>query len=199
MMIYSLATSGSVMTIGALLLLWDNAIVKTREAARLVREFPWGGDEIVAEVGCGKGWVMSSVAQRMTRGVVIGVDSLGTANGTARDLKAMIENPVKGETIVGAANADRRTLPLRGEAFDMVISGFVAKRFRQLADRIFELEEAVRVLKPGGRIFALVRGNPAETSVLLEGKGLVEVTSRRIRRQLLSSGQVVSGRKLTQF
>ena len=194
---YFAAFVGSAYIIATAVLIWNNALVKPKLAEALVREIPWGGDEAVAEVQCGAGVVTSLVASRLTTGMALGLDMKGLWN------LRQSGSPANGGGAMTPgyqlAEADPRALPIRDSTFDVVISGFERVGFGRLADRIFSVEEMVRILKPGGAISLLVSGDPRETEVLLKTKGLKDVRSTVPKSLIFSSARVISGRKLTVF
>src|SRR5215208_5553655 len=47
---------------------------KYRECERLLDSIPWRGDEIVLDVGCGRGLLLVGAAKRLRTGRAVGVD-----------------------------------------------------------------------------------------------------------------------------
>lgn len=192
------AAIGTACLILSMIVIWNDSVVKPREAERLVKQMPWGGDEVVADVTCGSGLILERSARRLTRGLALGVDvrrqgrlwwkrvpdSVGDPDGTADVMRAF-------------ADADSRSLPLKDGALDVVVSGFGTRRFRRLADRIAEVDEMARALKPGGTIVLMVTGDPTEAAVMLKGKGLVDVDTTFLKSFLVFPTRIVSARKLT--
>lgn len=112
------------------------------------------GDEIVLDMGCGRGAVLMAVARRLTTGRVIGVDIWSTQDqsGNARDvtLRNASQEAVSGR--VHIETADMRALPFPDGTFDLVVSSMAIHNIRSNADRKRAIAEGFRVLKPGGRM-----------------------------------------------
>jgi arsenite methyltransferase len=112
------------------------------------------GDEIVLDMGCGRGAVLTAVARRLTTGRVIGVDIWSTRDqsGNARDvaLRNASWEGVSGR--VHIETADMRALPFPDATFDLVVSSMAIHNIQSNADRKRAIAEGFRVLKPGGRM-----------------------------------------------
>jgi arsenite methyltransferase len=112
------------------------------------------GDEIVLDIGCGRGAVLTAVARRLTTGQVTGVDIWSTRDqsGNARDvaLRNASREGVSGR--VHVETADMRALPFPDATFDLVVSSMAIHNIRSNAGRKRAIAEGFRVLKPGGRM-----------------------------------------------
>jgi ubiquinone/menaquinone biosynthesis C-methylase UbiE len=112
------------------------------------------GDERVLDMGCGRGAVSVAVARRLSAGRVTGIDlwSMRDQSGNARE--ATLQNA----SLEGVADridvetGDMRALPFPDETFDLVVSSLAIHNIRSNAARAQAVEEAWRVLKPGGRL-----------------------------------------------
>src|SRR3990170_4661655 len=94
-------------------------------------------DHVVLDAGCGSGRVFQHrLAGRVRR--VVGVD--------------VTDEPRANANIDGAAKADLRALPFRGETFDLIVMSDVAEHLKA-PDPVFR--ELARVLRPGGRLLLL--------------------------------------------
>jgi arsenite methyltransferase len=112
------------------------------------------GDEGVLDMGCGRGAVLTAVARRLTSGRVTGVDiwSRKDQSGNARDVtlrNASLEGV--GDRVV-VETADMRALPFPDATFDLVVSSLAIHNIRSNSDRRRAVDEAFRVLKPGGQL-----------------------------------------------
>ena len=112
----------------------------SRIAARLVDLAAPVKDEQVLDVGTGTGLVAHLVAERTDPGLVIGIDLSPNMLAIARSRKA------KNIQFMGMA---AEHLVFRPATFDMVTMGEALAYF---ADPTRALEEAHRVLRPGGRL-----------------------------------------------
>jgi ubiquinone/menaquinone biosynthesis C-methylase UbiE len=112
------------------------------------------GDERVLDMGCGRGAVLTAVAQRLTAGRVTGIDLWSThdQSGNAREVtlrNAALEGV---QDCVAIETGDMRALPFADGAFDLVVSSLAIHNIHGTAARARAVSEAWRVLKPGGRI-----------------------------------------------
>ena len=112
------------------------------------------GDEMVLDMGCGRGAVLTAVGRRLTTGRVTGVDIWSTTDqsGNARDA-ALRNASLEGVSDrVQIESADMRALPFPDATFDLVVSSLAIHNIRSKADRKRAISEGFRVLKPGGRM-----------------------------------------------
>ncbi|QQG49303.1 MAG: methyltransferase domain-containing protein [archaeon] len=196
---YLVAIGGSAYMFAAVIQIWNSSVVKPREAVRLVKEIPWGGDEVVAEVLCGHGLITKEVAPRIPSGLVLALDvSIGARR---QEIQRLDNKPQggNGSKSLELASSDARQLPIKSGAIDLVLSGFGTGKFERLADRIYSVNEMVRVLKPGGAISMMVTGDRKEAEVMLTTNGLRDVKTEVVRSMLFSSARIVTGRKLSEL
>lgn len=112
------------------------------------------GNETVLDMGCGRGVVLLAAARRLPRGRVIGVDMWREADQTGNSAKVTIANAV----LEGVADrvevhtADITALPLKDNSVDVVVSSLAIHNIPGSDGRRRALREAVRVLRPGGRL-----------------------------------------------
>ena len=127
---------------------------KFLEWERILDRAHLSGDEMVLDMGCGRGAVLTAVARRLTTGRVTGVDIWSTTDqsGNAKDValhNALLEGV---SDRVHIETADMRELPFPEATFDFVVSSLAIHNIRSNADRKRAITEAFRVMKPGGRI-----------------------------------------------
>jgi SAM-dependent methyltransferase len=112
------------------------------------------GDEMVLDMGCGRGAVLTAVARRLTAGRVTGVDIWSTKDqsGNAMDV-ALRNGSMEGVSDrIRVETADMRALPFPDATFGLVVSSLAIHNIRSDADRKRAVSEGFRVLKPGGRM-----------------------------------------------
>ncbi len=120
---------------------------------RILDELRLEGDETVLDLGCGRGAVLLAAAKRLPRGRAIGVD-LWRADQTDNSRQATLANAA----LEGVADhvevhtADMTALPLADNSVDVVVSSLAIHNIPTPAGRRQALSEAVRVLRPGGRL-----------------------------------------------
>ena len=112
------------------------------------------GDERVLDMGCGRGAVLTAVARRLRSGRVTGIDLWSThdQSGNARDMtlrNAALEGV---QDRVDVQTGDMRALPFPDATFDLVVSSLAIHNIPSAEGRAKAVEEAWRVLKPGGRL-----------------------------------------------
>lgn len=140
--------------LGAIGMLYYSKIGKLTLRERLFDKIPWRGNEIVLDVGCGRGLVAMGAARRLSTGRVVGVDvwQPGAISGNRAD--AVLENArIEGVADrVEVKEGDARELPFERETFDVVLSNYVVHELRTRDERAQMMREVARVLKPGGRV-----------------------------------------------
>jgi arsenite methyltransferase len=112
------------------------------------------GDELVLDMGCGRGAVLVAVAHRLTTGRVTGVDIWSTKDqsGNAKDVTLRNASLEGVGDRVHIETGDMRSLPYPDATFDLVVSSLAIHNIRSNADRKRAIVEGFRVLKPGGRM-----------------------------------------------
>ena len=127
---------------------------KFLEWERILDRIRLRGDEMVLDMGCGRGAVLTAVARRLTTGRVTGVDIWSTTDQSGNAKEAALRNAsLEGVgDRVHVETADMRTLPFPDATFDLVVSSLAIHNIRTKADRKRAIAEGFRALKPGGRM-----------------------------------------------
>jgi arsenite methyltransferase len=154
---------------------------KFLEWERILDPLHLRGDEVVLDMGCGRGAVLTAVARRLTTGRVTGVDiwSRKDQSGNARDVtlrNASLEGVGDRVTI---ETGDMRSLPYPDATFDLVVSSLAIHNIRSNADRKRAIVEGFRVLKPGGRI---VIADIRATAIYAEALRVLGASNVELRR-----------------
>ena len=116
------------------------------------------GDEHVLDLGCGRGAVLAMVAKLLPRGHATGVD-LWTSDQSDNRPEATLRN-VQLEGVADRCDVrtgDMLALPFEDATFDVVLSSMAIhnideRDIRNHSRRFEALDEAIRVLKPGGQL-----------------------------------------------
>ncbi|MBV8180133.1 MAG: class I SAM-dependent methyltransferase [Mycobacterium sp.] len=111
------------------------------------------GDETVLDMGCGRGAVLLAVAKRLPNGRAIGVD-LWQADQTDNSPSATLAN-AKLENVadrIELHTADMTALPFDDNSVDVIVSSLAIHNIPSHDGRRKALNEAMRVLRPGGRL-----------------------------------------------
>jgi arsenite methyltransferase len=158
-------------------MIYYSKIEKLKDSERLLNLIQWSGDELVLDVGCGRGLMLVGAAKRLTSGKVIGIDlwqQQYQANNSAADTlsNAAIEGIAER---IEVKTADMRQLPFSENYFDVIISNWAVHNIEIEADRQKALDEIVRVLKPNGMVVLSDIANQAEYAKYFGLRGLVNV------------------------
>jgi len=119
------------------------------------------GSEQVLDMGCGRGAVLTAVARRLTTGKVTGVDVWRSMDQSGNSAAATMAN-ARAEGVVdrvAVETGDMRRLPFADHTFDVIVSSLAIHNISGKTGRVAAVTEAMRVLKPGGRLVIVdVRG-----------------------------------------
>ena len=112
------------------------------------------GDERILDLGCGRGAVLLLAAQHLTTGRAVGVDLWRSRDQSGNTAAATRRNAVAEGVAarVELHTADMAALPLEDDSFDLVVSSLAIHNISGRAGRERAIDEAVRVLRPGGRL-----------------------------------------------
>jgi len=147
----------------------------------LLDELDLRGDEQVLDIGCGRGAVLISAARRLPQGRVTGADIWRLRDQTGNTRAAAERNAIV-EGVSGRvefATADARDLPFPAGSFDLVLSNLALSNIPGSEERARALREAVRVLRPGGRM-RVVDDRADRYAPALQAAGCVDVEVRRL-------------------
>jgi ubiquinone/menaquinone biosynthesis C-methylase UbiE len=151
--------------------------------AELLGQLNLRGDERILDLGCGRGAVLLLAAQHLTTGRAVGVDVWRRVDQSGNGPDATRRNALaEGVTDrVEVHTADMTALPFGDDSFDLVVSSLAIHNISGRAGREKAVGEAVRVLRPGGRLLiADVRGTRQYRAQLAK-MGMNEVARRRLR------------------
>ncbi len=154
------------------------------------------GDERILDMGCGRGAVLLMAAQRLTTGRAVGVDLWRSVDQSGNSAEATRRNAVAEGVAdrVELHTGDMMALPFEDDSFDVVVSSLAIHNISGRAGRDKAIDEAVRVLRPGGRLtIADVRGTRQYQTLLAE-IGMSDVARRGMGWRFWWSGPwVVTG------
>jgi ubiquinone/menaquinone biosynthesis C-methylase UbiE len=121
--------------------------IRGQLVARLVEALELGGPERVLDLATGTGRVARPVAERLRGGKIVGLDEALAMLRVAEEHKE--DEPIAG-FVPAAGNAE--ALPFRSAVFDRAFTCFALHHF---GNAPATAQEALRVLKPGGRFVVL--------------------------------------------
>jgi len=150
--------------------------------ANLLDQLHLRGDERILDLGCGRGAVLLMAAQRLTTGRAVGVDLWRSVDQSGNCLEATRRNAIAEGVAdrVELHTGDMTALPFEDNSFDVVVSSLAVHNISGSAGREKAISEAVRVLRPGGRLMiADVRATRQHTAQLAK-LAMREVARRRL-------------------
>lgn len=169
--------SGLSLTATGVLMVWTSKVGKLRSRERLLDAIPWRGDEVVLDVGCGRGLMLVAAARRLKTGRAVGIDIWQTEDLSGNRPDATLEN-ARHEGVadrVEVKTADMRQIPLGDGSVDVVVSCAAIHNLYAAAGREQALREIARVLKPGGRVLIRDIRHGAQYAEALAKHGCGEV------------------------
>jgi SAM-dependent methyltransferase len=128
---------------------------------RLLEGMRLTGSERIVDLGCGRGAVLIMAARKVPQGHAIGVDR-------ENRLRRTVGNAEAEQVKVDLVPADLSNLPIDSGTIDLVVSSLALHHLDEQAARE-AIAEAVRILRPGGRVvIADLRHVPAYAAQLTE-------------------------------
>ncbi|WEB38377.1 MULTISPECIES: class I SAM-dependent methyltransferase [Streptomyces] len=148
------------------------------------------GDERVLDLGCGRGAVLLAAARRLPDGRAYGVDLWRSQDQSGND-PATTERNARAEGVadrIELHTADMTQLPFESDQFDVVVSSLALHNISDPAGRTSAIEEAVRVLRPGGRLVVADIRNTRQYGADLQRLGMRSLTRRAVGARMWWSG-----------
>jgi arsenite methyltransferase len=145
--------------------------------ARLLTGLGLRGDERVLDLGCGRGAVLLAAAKLVPRGTAVGVD-IWRADQTGNSMQATLAN-AEAEGVAGRIELhtrDMTDLQFPEASFDVVVSSLAIHNLPGNRARLSAIDEAVRVLRPGGRIIVADLRFTQLYATRLRQRGMANVT-----------------------
>jgi len=148
----------------------------------VVKHIDWPGKGRVLDIGCGNGPLMLKIARRFPEAEVVGLDYWGKRwDYSLRVCQENARLAGVGDRVSfkhGSASA----LPFEDASFDLVVSNLTFHEVTDVVDKRKCVQEALRVLKPGG-VFVLqdlfllrpFYGTPEELTNVVRSWGTREV------------------------
>jgi arsenite methyltransferase len=122
--------------------------------AELLDDLELRGDENVLDMGCGRGAILGMLAKIVPRGRAVGLDLWKTEDQSGNSPEATWRN-LNAEFVTDrceVVTGDMRSMPFPDSTFDVVVSSLAIHNIKDHQGRVQAIDEAVRVLKPGGRL-----------------------------------------------
>ena len=140
------------------------------------------GDEQILDMGCGRGAVLLMAASLLSRGKATGIDVWRT-NEQSGNALSVTQHNAELEGVAGRVElhtADMQHLPFSDCSFDLVVSSLAIHNIQTSEGRKLAINEAVRVLKPGGRLVIADFRETSRYGERLRELGMTEVTHRML-------------------
>lgn len=170
--------------IPSILMIFSSMVGKAYVLKNLVNELDIKGNELILDIGCGRGMLSIIAARKLNKGQVIGIDIWSKKDQSNNSLQATMKNVVN-EGVEGrftAETCDMRQLKYQDNLFDIIISSLAIHNIENHNERTKALSEIARVLKPGGRIALLDFQHVSEYAQFYENmKWDVKVSKRDYR------------------
>jgi SAM-dependent methyltransferase len=150
--------------------------------AELLGQIGLRGDERILDMGCGRGAVLLMAAQHLTTGRAVGVDLWRSRDQSGNAADATRRNAVAEGVAdrVELYTADMMALPFADASFDLVVSSLAIHNISGSAGRDRAVAEAVRVLRPGGRLMIADIRATANYQARLAALGMKDIRRRRL-------------------
>ena len=185
-----------ILAVGAALY-WSSRQGRVTEVHKIIGSIPWGGNEVVLDLGCGRGLAMVSAARVLDQGYTVGVDMWVKSHLSGNDPRSIFANAAVakvGDKVV-PVKADPVHLPFVRSSIDVMVSGNSFHRLVKRRDREAAFKEVIRVLKEGGRIGIVDAGNGGEYARILRSLGMSDLAVKRLRFSSFPPFHVVLARK----
>ena len=149
--------------------------------ARVLAGLGLRGDEELLDLGCGRGAVLLAAAELLPEGHATGLD-LWRADQTGNAPEATRRNAELEGVVdrVTVHSGDMTKLPFPDASFDVIVSSLAIHNIPSQEGRDAAIDEAVRVLRPGGRIVIADLARTKRYMARLRSRGLTGVARRNL-------------------
>jgi ubiquinone/menaquinone biosynthesis C-methylase UbiE len=164
--------------------------------ADILRGLRLRGDEQLLDLGCGRGAVLLMAARLLPHGHATGIDIWNVREQSGNSLAITQQNAEREGVAdrVVLQTADMRQLPFANETFDLVLSSMAIHNIADTGAREQAIDEAARVVKPGGRLALVDFGETPRYAARLAALGMVDVTDRALGWRFWYGGPWVAPR-----
>lgn len=147
------ATAGAVLLANTGFFLHTTLLGKLRIWERELDLAGLTGDEDLLDMGCGRGMVLIEAARRLRAGRAVGID-LWSKDQSGNRPEATLANAAAAGVAdrVEVHTASMTSLPFPDASFDVVTSALAIHNIHSPEGRYQALDEAMRVLRPGGQL-----------------------------------------------
>ncbi len=148
--------------------------------ARLLDSLHLKGDEGCLDLGCGRGAVLIATALRVPHGHVTGIDLWRSRDQSGNSAEATRKNiDLNGVTDrITLETGDMTALHYDDASFDLVTASISIHNIPNAEGRARAVAEALRVLRPGGRLVIVDLAKTKEYAEVLRSAGIPFTTAR---------------------
>lgn len=171
-------------------------IGKLREREHLLDLAELVGDEVLLDVGCGRGLLVVGAAKRLPAGEAVGVDKWSRKDLSSNTPAGPLHNARVEGVKVQIETGDACDLPFDDDTFDVVVSSNVLHNLDGPGTRRRAIREIDRVLKPAGRLVLCDISHTDEYVAALRGAGWRRVERSDLVFRLFPPFRYVVGAKL---
>jgi arsenite methyltransferase len=174
--------------------LYASRVGKFAVWAELLLSLNLRGDERVLDLGCGRGAVLLMAAKLVPSGRAAGIDLWKTSDQSGNALEVARRNAeLEGVADhVDLRTGDMRALPFEDESFDVVFSSLAIHNIPDAGGRARAIDEAVRVLRRGGRILIGDINVTREYQARLRERGMADIERRSLGWRMWFGGPWVA-------
>jgi len=158
--------------------------------AELLDQLKLRGNERILDIGCGRGAVLLTAAQCLTTGRAVGIDLWRRGDQSGNSSEATLRNAVAEGVAdrIELRTADMTALPFEDNSFDVVLSNIAIHNVKNRNSRQKAIEQAVRVLRPGGRLLIADIRATREYLTELAKLGMINISRRNLGWRMWWSG-----------
>jgi arsenite methyltransferase len=174
--------------------LYASRVGKFAVWAELLLSLNLRGDERVLDLGCGRGAVLLMAAKLVPSGRAVGIDLWKTSDQSGNALEVARRNAeLEGVADhVDLRTGDMRALPFEDESFDVVFSSLAIHNIPDAGGRAKAIDEAVRVLRRGGRVLIGDINVTREYEARLRERGMADIERRSLGWRMWFGGPWVA-------
>lgn len=172
---------GGAWVITGFLMFTGSSVLKLRLRDKIVNSLGLIGDETVLDMGCGRGLMLIGMAKRLPNGKAVGIDLWDKSDQSGNKPEATLQN-AKIENVenrIELKTGDMRSSPFAHQTFDCVVSTWAIHNIANQEGRETAILEAVRLLKPGGKLIIADIIKTKEYVSLLESLNMSELKVSR--------------------
>jgi arsenite methyltransferase len=188
---------GASFLVSAALMVWSSKVGKLKFREQLIDSLELRGTEIVLDVGCGRGLLLTAAARRLKTGKAIGIDLWQSVDQSGNHPETTLSNAqVEGVAErVEVKTGDMRQLPFVDQTIDVVVSNLAIHNIPDKAGRARAVSEIARVLKPNGRVALVDFECTDEYLNTLHGLGWRAAQRSGLHFQIFPPVRIVTGKK----